>query len=127
MKNQLLRQQIDSEHLIGLQKYENIKKILERIVGVIDESVENMNESLMQKAREKIRELKFPTEQQAFQEALQRGRSPTTRSPKITVTTTLEKMKIEEISLEDFQEKTQMRTNSAPPKFLEVPKELWKK
>jgi hypothetical protein len=148
MENQLLRQQIDSEHLIGLYKYENIKKILERIVGVIDESVESMNESLsedrhfysfeeyereafaiVQRARQEIKELKFPTEQQAFQEALQRGRSPTTRSPKIkvTTTTTLEEMEIEEISLEDFQRKTQTRTNSAPPTFLKVPKELWKK
>ncbi|CAG8443847.1 1328_t:CDS:2 [Cetraspora pellucida] len=46
IENQVLHQQIDSEYLIGLYKYENIKKILEQIVGVIDESVESMNESL---------------------------------------------------------------------------------
>ncbi|CAG8719474.1 3905_t:CDS:2, partial [Cetraspora pellucida] len=94
MENQLLRQQIDSEHLIGLYK----------------EAF-----AIVQRARQEIKELKFPTEQQAFQEALQRGRSP---KIKVTTTTTLEEIEIEEISLEDFQRKTQTRTNSAPPTFL---------
>ncbi|CAG8808422.1 23388_t:CDS:2, partial [Cetraspora pellucida] len=135
MENQILRQQVDQEHLINLIKYEGLKKMIQRIVGVIDESVDSINEkasAIVERARQELKELqesRLPTEQQAFEEAMQRGRSQTRRSPRITVTTIIENnddMEVEEISQEEFQKKIPSRTNSAPP-FLRIEDKLFGK
>ncbi|CAG8840032.1 21310_t:CDS:1, partial [Cetraspora pellucida] len=72
-----------------------LKKMIQRIVGVIDESVDSINESISQdrhmysfveyqreasaiveRARQELKDLqesRFSTEEQAFKEAIQRG------------------------------------------------------
>ncbi|CAG8485292.1 23554_t:CDS:2 [Cetraspora pellucida] len=105
----------------ALSKYEGLKKMIQRIVGVIDESVDYINESISQnshmysfveyqreasaivRARQELKELqesRLPKEQQAFKEAMQRGQSQIRRSPRITVTIIIENddMEVEEIS-----------------------------
>ncbi|CAG8513690.1 21553_t:CDS:2 [Cetraspora pellucida] len=90
------KQQVDQEHLINLIKYEGLKRIIQRIVGVIDKSVDSINESF---------KLRLSTKQQAFKEAMQRGQSQTRRLPRITITTVIEdnnNIEVEEITQEEF-------------------------
>ncbi|CAG8560381.1 16613_t:CDS:2 [Cetraspora pellucida] len=43
MENQILQQQVDQKHLINLIKYEGLKRMIQRIVGVINKSVDLIN------------------------------------------------------------------------------------